>query len=126
MNLIGLGIDVVEIDRISAALERHEEAFERKIFTSSEIEYCRRQKRPATHFAARFAAKEAIAKALGTGIGEQAAWTDLEIQRRESGEPHVVLSGAAKRKASELGVREIKISLTHAREYAAANAVLMG
>ena len=126
MKLIGLGIDVVEIDRIADALERIGDAFEKRIFTDAEREYCRRQKRPATHFAARFAAKEAVAKALGTGIGENAAWTELEVCRLKTGEPQMVLSGSAAAKAESLGVIEIKISLTHAREYAAANAVLMG
>lgn len=125
MHLFGIGIDVVEVDRIADAIERHGEPFVNRIFTSSERQYCESKKRPALHFAARFAAKEAVAKAFGTGIGKDLNWLDMEITRAESGEPAVVLSGAGKAFAQRKGIREIKISLTHAREYAAANAVAL-
>ncbi|MFD0894579.1 holo-ACP synthase [Luteolibacter ambystomatis] len=126
MRLIGIGIDVVEVQRIAEALERHGEAFGERIFTAEERRYCSSQKRPALHYAARFAAKEAVAKAFGTGIGKDLGWLDMEIIRRESGEPAIVLSGTGKAYAEANGITEVKISLTHARDYAAANAVALG
>ncbi|BCU78754.1 holo-ACP synthase [Luteolibacter sp. LG18] len=126
MRLIGIGIDVVEVQRIAEALERHGEAFGERIFTPGERAYCSSQKRPALHYAARFAAKEAVAKAFGTGIGKDLGWLDMEIIRRESGEPAVVLTGTGKVYAESVGITEVKISLTHARDYAAANAVALG
>ena len=126
MRLIGIGIDVVEVDRIADALERHGDAFRDRIFTESERAYCSSQKRPALHYAARFAAKEAVAKAFGTGIGKDLGWLDMEIIRRPSGEPALELSGTGKVYADANGIAEVKISLTHARDYAAANAVALG
>jgi len=126
MRLIGIGIDVVEVDRIADAIERHGEPFVARIFTPGERAYCEAQKRPALHFAARFAAKEAIAKAFGTGIGKDLGWLDMEIVRRPSGEPAVELTGTGKAYAASAGIAEVKISLTHARDYAAANAVAVG
>jgi holo-[acyl-carrier protein] synthase len=123
MRIFGIGIDVVEVDRIASAIERHGEPFLAKIFTPSEREYCDSRKNAALHYAARFAAKEAVAKALGTGIGGNAGLHDLEIVHDAAGAPKLRLSGAAERFATEHGITDIKISLTHAREYAAANAI---
>jgi holo-[acyl-carrier protein] synthase len=123
MRIFGIGIDVVEVGRIATAIERHGEPFLAKLFTSAEREYCEGQKTSALHYAARFAAKEAVSKALGTGIGKQAGWLELEITRAVSGAPVLVLSGNAAQFAFENGITEIQISLTHAREYAAANAL---
>ena len=126
MNLIGIGIDVVEVDRVKSSLDEFGERFLEKLFTKTEQEYCGRQKRPELHLAARFAAKEAIAKAFGTGIGKEIGWLDMEIIRRESGEPEVRLSGNASSYAESRGVVRVMVSLTHAKHYAAANAVIMG
>jgi holo-[acyl-carrier protein] synthase len=123
MRVFGIGIDVVEVERIASAIERHGEPFLAKLFTSNERAYCELQNKPALHYAARFAAKEAVSKALGTGIGGQAGWLDLEITRDPSGAPKLVLQGAAADFAHHNGITEIQISLTHAREYAAANAI---
>jgi len=123
MRIYGIGIDVVEIERIASAIERHGEAFLGKLFTVSERLYCDSQKKSALHYAARFAAKEAVSKALGTGIGRQAGWLDLEITREPSGAPKLALQGAAATFAASKGITEIQISLTHARDYAAANAI---
>ena len=123
MRIFGIGIDVVEVERIASAIGRHGEPFLARLFTSSERKYCEGQKKPTLHYAARFAAKEAISKALGTGIGGEAGWLDLEIVRDPSGAPKLVLSGAAAEFAKREGITDISISLTHAREYAAANAV---
>ena len=126
MNLIGIGIDVVEVSRIKSSLDEFGERFLAKLFTDSEQEYCQKQKRPELHFAARFAAKEAIAKAFGTGIGKEVGWLDMEILRKPSGEPEVKLTGSAKDSAEAKGVSQVMVSLTHAKHYAAANAVIMG
>ena len=126
MNLHGLGIDVVEVARIAAAIERYGEAFLARIFTAAERDYCSGQHAPAQHFAARFAAKEAAVKALGTGIGEHAGWLDLEIRRSPAGAPELLLHGAAAEFAKRHGIAEVRISLTHTKDYAAANAIALG
>ncbi|MGB2186994.1 MAG: holo-ACP synthase [Akkermansiaceae bacterium] len=125
MNVFGIGIDVVEVERIEASIAEFGERFSRRVFTEAERAYCESQARPAIHYAARFAAKEAVAKALGTGIGKDVSWLDMEIRRRESGEPEVHLSGGAEAFGERNEVAEIKISLTHAKHYAAANAVVL-
>jgi holo-[acyl-carrier protein] synthase len=123
MRIFGIGIDVVEVDRIASAIGRLGEPFLAKLFTSNERGYCEAQKNSALHYAARFAAKEAVSKALGTGIGSQAGWLDLEITRDPSGAPKLQLQGAAAAFAERNHITEIQISLTHARDYAAANAI---
>ncbi|MGC6426612.1 MAG: holo-ACP synthase [Akkermansiaceae bacterium] len=126
MNLIGIGIDVVEVSRIRSSLDEFGERFLDRVFTKAERAYCSRQKNPEVHFAARFAAKEAISKAFGTGIGKEIAWLDMEIMRRASGEPEVKLAGSAQEFAEQRGATQVMVSLTHAEHYAAANAVVMG
>jgi len=126
MKVIGIGIDVVEVDRIKSSVEEFSERFLNRVFTKSEQEYCHKQKMPELHLAARFAAKEAIAKAFGTGIGNEVGWLDMEILRKESGEPEVKLCGGARGYARQRGVGQIMVSLTHAKQYAAANAVILG
>ncbi|MFD2256447.1 holo-ACP synthase [Luteolibacter algae] len=123
MMIYGIGIDVVEVDRIEAAIEKQGELFLRKLFTQKEQEYCSRQKRPALHFAARFAAKEAVSKALGTGIGGQAGWLEIEVIRGESGAPTMFFHGNAADFLTAEGIASVQVSLSHARDYAAANAV---
>lgn len=123
MRIFGIGIDVVEVDRIASAIERHGESFLAKIFTAGERGYCETRKNPALHYAARFAAKEAVSKALGTGIGGNAGLHDMEVIHDPSGAPKLRLSGAAEIFAKQHGITEIQISLTHARDYAAANAI---
>jgi holo-[acyl-carrier protein] synthase len=125
MKVFGIGIDVVEVERIASAIERHGEPFLMKLFTSAEREYCESRKNPAMHYAARFAAKEAVVKALGTGIGANAGLQDLEVTHDEAGAPKLRMSGAAEAFASEHGITGIQISLTHARDYAAANAIAL-
>ncbi len=123
MQIFGIGIDVVEVDRIASAIDRHGDSFLMKLFTDGERAYCESHPKPAVHYAARFAAKEAISKALGTGIGGQAGWLDLEIIRTATGAPKLLLQGNAAEFARQNGIIEVQISLTHARDYAAANAV---
>jgi holo-[acyl-carrier protein] synthase len=126
MILIGIGLDVVEVSRIRSSLDEFGERFLRRIFTATERAYCEAQNRAELHFAARFAAKEAISKAFGTGIGSAIGWLDLEVGRKPSGEPEVHLRGGAAALAGQRGVEQVLVSLTHARDYAAANAVLLG
>lgn len=125
MNVFGIGIDVVEVGRIASSIGEFGDRFVSKIFTASERQYCELRARPELHFAARFAAKEAVAKALGTGIGKELGWLDMEIVRGENGEPSLLLTGAGKEFCERHHIVEIKISLTHAKEYAAANAVAL-
>ena len=123
MMIYGIGIDVVEVGRIEAAIANLGDAFLDRLFTKREQEYCSKQKRPALYFAARFAAKEAVSKALGPGIGAQAGWLDMEVERAESGAPKMVFTGRAAEFLASEGIADVQVSLSHAKEYAAANAV---
>jgi holo-[acyl-carrier protein] synthase len=111
------------VERVATAIERHGEAFLKRIFTPAEREYCGARKQSPLHYAARFAAKEAVSKALGTGIGSHAGWLDLEVVHGPSGAPQIRLTGPAASFATAQGITEIQISLSHARQYAAANAI---
>lgn len=126
MRIHGIGIDVVEVGRIASAIERHGEPFLARLFTAAERSYCEAQKVPALHFAARFAAKEAASKALGTGIGGDAGWLELEVTRDRLGAPKLILHGTAAEFADSHGLTAVQISLSHAKEYAAANAIAIG
>ncbi len=124
MSIIGIGIDVVDCARIESSIERFGERFLHRVFTEGEIAYSQSMKFPARHFAARFAAKEAISKAFGTGIGKSMGWRDLDVQKKESGEPYVVLSGGAAKMAHERGVDKVWISLSHTETIGMATIVL--
>jgi holo-[acyl-carrier protein] synthase len=125
MGIFGIGIDVVEIERIEESIEKFGEKFLNRIFTPEERAYCDAQKRPHVNYAARFAVKEAVAKSFGTGIGKELSWLDMTILRAPSGEPSVSFTGAGKKFAEEHQIAQVKISLTHAKLYAAANAVAL-
>lgn len=125
MSVIALGLDLVEVPRIRALLERHGERFREKTFTEEESAYCDGNADPAIHFAARFAAKEAVAKALGTGFAEGVVWKDVEVTRSPAGVPGIRLHGAAANRARELGIRRWMISLTHTASGAAASVVAL-
>jgi holo-[acyl-carrier protein] synthase len=124
--LLGIGIDIIEVARIQASHERFGERFLDRILHPGEISYCLSHKAPAPFLAARFAAKEAISKAFGTGIGAQLSWHDMEIGRRESGEPFVILHGRGQQLLEARGGRKMLISLSHTQNYATAVAVLDG
>jgi holo-[acyl-carrier protein] synthase len=114
--VIGLGTDLIEIERIAHSVERYGEAFLRRVFTDGEIAYCQRKKKnPAESFAARFAAKEAGAKALGTGISRGVSWLELEVRRLPGQRPELYLSGRAEEVARALGIRRMSLSLAHSR-----------
>lgn len=111
--LVGTGIDIVEIDRISRSIERFGSRFLDRIFTPGEIAYCSAKKNFAESYAARFAAKEAGAKALGTGIQHGVTWKEIEVRRKPGSRPTLHLSGRAAFLAERMGVRRIALSLTH-------------
>ena len=116
--VLGLGSDLIEIARIEASIARFGERFLRRVFTSDEIAYCRRKKNAAESFAARFAAKEAGAKALGTGISHGIAWPEIEVRREPGGRPTLHLSGRAQERAARMGVQRTSLTLTHGRDIA--------
>ena len=121
---VGLGVDIVDIARMRRILERTP-SFARKVYSDEERAYCLDKATPEVHFATRFAAKEAVVKALGTGFSEGIGVRDIEVRRTSKGRPYVVLSGRAKEVARELGVRELPISLsyTHTEAVACAMAI---
>lgn len=120
MSVLGLGVDIMETERIGHSLERFGERFLRRVFTEGEIAYCQSMKYPARHFAARFAAKEAVSKAFGTGIGKSMGWRDIDVQKKPSGEPFVILGGGAKSLAEHRQVRSVWISMSHTNRHAVA------
>jgi holo-[acyl-carrier protein] synthase len=123
MNILGIGVDLVEVERITAAVARHGPPFLKRIFTDREIEFCGvRNER----LAARFAAKEAVAKAFGTGIGAAMAFTEIEVVNEESGRPGIVLHGAAAATAAARRVSAIHLSLSHTHSHAIAQVVIVG
>lgn len=121
---VGTGIDIAETQRIEQALERHGERFSQRIFTPSEIAYCERFKNKAERYAARFAAKEAAFKALGTGWANGVRWLDIEICHQPSGKPELSLSGRARELAEQLGVTRAVVSISHANRYVVAQVIL--
>lgn len=123
-NSVGLGVDIVEIERMAGILERLPN-FAERVFSEAEREYCESTANPATHYALRFAAKEAVVKALGTGFAEGIWVNDIEVERTKSGKPIVRLSGRALEIATMQGIRELSISLsyTHTDAVACAMAV---
>jgi holo-[acyl-carrier protein] synthase len=123
--IIGIGVDLVKISRIEQAGAGHPGFLER-VFTPREQEYCSRQKFPAQHYAARFASKEAVLKAFGTGLSAGMKWTDIEVLHGEGGGPVVNVTGAARDLADLKGVKQIMLSYSHDEGYAVAYAVLIG
>ncbi|HPC60863.1 MAG TPA: holo-ACP synthase [Verrucomicrobiota bacterium] len=124
--VLGLGIDIIEVGRIQASYEKFGERFLNRILHPNEISYSLSHKTPGPFLAARFAAKEAISKAFGTGIGAQLGWRDMEVARRESGEPYVILHDNGLKLLRERGAHSVRLSLSHTRDYAAAVAILEG
>jgi holo-[acyl-carrier protein] synthase len=124
--ILGVGIDIIEVARIASSYERFGERFLNRILLPNEIAYCLKYKAPAPFLAARFAAKEAISKAFGTGIGAQLGWQDMEVARKESGEPYVILHETGQKLLESRGGGRVLISLTHTQVYAAAMAILEG
>ncbi len=126
MSVIGIGTDIIECLRIAKMIERHGELFLTRVYTSHEIEYCTARKATTQHYAGRFAAKEAVLKALGTGWTRGIHWCDIEVRNEMGGKPKVVLGGAARELGEKLGIAEIQISISHCRTHATALAVAVG
>src|SRR5438309_6953693 len=125
MTVRGIGIDLVPIPRMRQILERWHDRFLSRVFTEAEIAYCRSRKDPAPHFAARFAAKEAGLKALGTGLRLGISWRELEVTRERGGPPTLVLSGRCQEIGVSLGGSRMLLALTHDGDYAMAQAMLV-
>jgi holo-[acyl-carrier protein] synthase len=121
--IVGLGVDIADVGRMQGAIERHGEHFLRRVFTPAEIEYCESQRSRYERYAARFAAKEAAMKALGTGWRRGVRWVDIEVGRELSGKPVLRLRGAARAIADQLGAKHIALSLTHTETQALAQVI---
>ena len=124
--ILGSGIEIIEVARIGASYEKFGDRFLNRILRPDEIAYCLSHKQPAPFLAARFAAKEAISKAFGTGIGQHLGWRDLEVGRKASGEPFVILHDGGQALMQQRGARLVHLSLSHTDNYAAAVAILEG
>jgi len=121
--IVGLGVDILSVERFEKSLERYGERIIRRVFTESEREYCSKMKHSAEHFAARFAAKEAVSKALGTGVCRGVSWKEMEVARLPSGKPTIKLTGGAEEAARRIGADIIHITMTHSRTQSVAFAV---
>src|SRR2546425_10582901 len=124
MSVLGIGVDLVECARIQRSIDRFGDRFLHRVFTDGEIEYSMSMKFPARHLAARFAAKEAVSKAFGTGIGKAMGWRDIDVHKKESGEPFLLLHGGADRLARDRGMKSSWISLSHTDHHAMAMSAL--
>jgi holo-[acyl-carrier protein] synthase len=121
--IVGLGVDISEVDRIQEAIARHGERFLQRVFTPAEIAYCNRHRDRAERFAGRFAAKEATMKALGTGWSSGVRWVDIEVTRLPTGQPTLSLYGAARQIGERLGMRRASLSITHSGNTAFAQVI---
>ena len=126
MNVIGIGTDIVETLRIAKMIERHGELFLNRVYTRQEVEYCSARKAATQHYAGRWAAKEAVLKALGTGWSRGIRWRDIEVVNEMGGRPHIVLEGGALEVSRRLGIERVLISISHCRSHATAYALAWG
>ncbi len=122
--ILGIGTDIIEVERIRSSHEKFGERFLKRILHPAEIAYCLSHKQPGPFLAVRFAAKEAISKAFGTGIGQHLGWQDMEVAREDSGRPYVILHGQGLKLMEERGGRVIHLTLSHTNIYATAVAIL--
>ena len=121
--IVGLGIDIAEVGRVKAAIERYGETFLRRVYTANERQYCERFKNKYERYAGRFAAKEAAMKALGTGWSRGVRWVDVEVVREKGGRPTIKLAGEAGKVAERMGVKNIALSITHTADQAFAQVI---
>ena len=126
MSVLGIGVDLIECARIQHSIDRFGDRFLHRVFTDGEIEYSMSMKFPARHLAARFAGKEAVSKAFGTGIGKAMGWRDIDVHKKENGEPFLVLHGGADKLAKARVMRSSWISLSHTDQHAIAMIVISG
>ncbi len=122
--IVGIGIDIVEIKRLRATLERQKERFLRRVFTAAEQEYCDAHRDAVPNYAVRFAAKEALFKAIGTGWAKGVSWLDVEVLRGPEGPPSITLRGEAQRISEQMAVKSVHVSLSHSVESATAVVIL--
>lgn len=122
--ILGTGIDIVEVPRVAQSIERFQERFLKRIFTEGEIRYCQSKANQVERFAARFAAKEAAMKAIGTGMRGGVRWQDFEVGREPGGRPTMVLHGKAAAVAQAMGMRRAHLSVSHTAEHAVAYVIL--
>ena len=122
--IVGTGVDITEVPRIAAAIERFGDRFLKRIFTDNEIRYCESKQNKVERYAARFAAKEAALKAIGTGWRRGVSWTEVEVTREPSGRPTMTFHGVAGEFAAKLGVKRAHVSLSHTVEHAIAQVIL--
>ena len=126
MEVLGIGTDIVECLRIAQMIERHAEQFIARVYTEHEIEYCAARKAATQHYAGRWAAKEAVLKAIGTGWVRGISWRDVEVRNDGAGRPSIVLTGRALDIARGQGIQNVMISISHCRSHATAYAVATG
>ncbi|MEL7500118.1 MAG: holo-ACP synthase [Planctomycetota bacterium] len=126
MNVIGIGTDIIQCRRIAGMIEKHEETFITRVYTQREIDYCSARKAAIQHYAGRWAAKEAILKAMGTGWARGIQWTDIEVVNDGGGKPSVELGGEARRICESMGIAQVLISISHCEEFATAFATAVG
>jgi holo-[acyl-carrier protein] synthase len=122
--IVGTGIDIAEVPRIAESIKRFGDRFLNRIFTEGEIRYCDAKANRTERYAARFAAKEAAMKALGTGWNLGVTWRDIEVSRQPGGRPTIIFHGKAAEFAQQLGARHVALSLTHTRDFAMAQVIL--
>ena len=126
MSIIGIGTDIVECLRIAQMIERHGELFLTRVFTPREIEYCSSRKAATQHYAGRWAAKESVLKAMGTGWTRGISWRDIEVRNDEGGKPAIALGGGAREVCEQMQIAEMLISISHCRSHATAYALAVG
>jgi len=126
MTVLGIGTDIVECLRIAQIIERHGELFINRVYTDYEIQYCRSRRAATQHYAGRWAAKEAVLKALGTGWRRGIRWRDVEVRNAASGKPSIALRGGAREVLENSGIREMLVSISHCRSHATATAIAIG
>jgi len=124
-SIVGVGTDITECLRIARMIERYGEIFLRRVYTAGEIEYCHSRKQATQHFAGRWAAKEAILRALGIGWRPGIAWHDLEVRSESNGRPTVALRGGARDAVEQAGIGQVLVSISHCRTHAVAYAIAL-
>jgi holo-[acyl-carrier protein] synthase len=122
--IVGTGVDIAEVPRIQASIERFGERFLHRVFTDAEIKYCDSKVNRAERYAARFAAKEAALKAIGTGLRHGISWRDVEVTRQPSGRPTITFHRVAAEFSAKVGMKRAHLSLSHTKEHAIAYVIL--
>ncbi len=125
MQVLGIGTDIIECVRIARMIEKHGELFVTRVYTTHEIEYCSTRKSATQHYAGRWAAKEAVLKAIGTGWVRGITWRDVEVRNHPGGKPSVAITGGARRACERRGIADIQISISHCRSHATAFAIAL-